>query len=325
MVSIIVPVYNVENYLDNCIRSIINLKTDIELVLVDDGSTDHSGALCDNWAAKDSRIKVIHQENQGLSAARNTGIQHSAGDHIMFVDSDDFLDLAETEALLTKLLPETEIILGLYRNYYPDEDRYEKESCEPLYKLAGPVSVDDFLAAIPADGQSCYMIACRFIVRRDFLLANELFFSSGIYHEDEEWTQRLLCCADSIFVTHHFFYQYRQARTGAITSTVKPKHIFDKFIILQKAQMLLQKQTVLSVKAQYIQSRMAALYLDNMLNLYILKGQEQVEGLKQLHEWYDRCASHMCGKIGKIVYICTRVFGLRFTCFLLGVMRKIVK
>ena len=90
-ISIIVPVYNVEKYLKRCIDSILNQSfTDFELILVDDGSTDNSGEIIDEYAIKDERIKVIHKENGGLSSARNVGIEYSKGNYIAFVDSDDW-------------------------------------------------------------------------------------------------------------------------------------------------------------------------------------------------------------------------------------------
>ena len=91
LISVIVPVYNVENYLDECIQSIVKQTfRDMEIILVDDGSTDSSGMLCDKWAKKDERIKVIHKQNGGLSSARNSGIDVAQGKYIIFVDSDDY-------------------------------------------------------------------------------------------------------------------------------------------------------------------------------------------------------------------------------------------
>ena len=80
LVSIVIPVYNVEKYLDACVESVLKLQSDWEAILVDDGSTDESGRLCDRWADKDSRISTVHQKNGGLSAARNTGIRNSQGE-----------------------------------------------------------------------------------------------------------------------------------------------------------------------------------------------------------------------------------------------------
>jgi glycosyltransferase involved in cell wall biosynthesis len=93
MISVVVPVYNAEKYLSECIESILNQKyKDIELILVDDGSPDSSGAICDEYAKKDSRVRVIHKINEGVSKARNTGAQHANGELLMYVDSDDTID-----------------------------------------------------------------------------------------------------------------------------------------------------------------------------------------------------------------------------------------
>ena len=92
LLSVVVPVYNVEKYLDRCIKSIINQTyKNLEIILVDDGSVDTSGKICDKYAFKDKRINVIHKENEGLSEARNTGVKLSKGNYITFVDSDDIL------------------------------------------------------------------------------------------------------------------------------------------------------------------------------------------------------------------------------------------
>ena len=104
LISVIVPVYNVESYVAECIESIQNQTyMNLEIILVDDGSKDMSGDICDQYAAYDERIKVIHQENGGLSAARNTGIEAANGDYISFVDSDDYIGLTLFEDMLQLL------------------------------------------------------------------------------------------------------------------------------------------------------------------------------------------------------------------------------
>lgn len=93
MITVVVPIYNVDNFLDHCIASIVGQTyRDLQIILVDDGSTDRSPKICDEWAKKDERIKVIHKENAGLGMARNTGIEHAVGEYICFVDSDDYID-----------------------------------------------------------------------------------------------------------------------------------------------------------------------------------------------------------------------------------------
>ena len=96
LISVIVPVYKVEKYLDQCINSIVNQTyRNLEVILVDDGSPDGCPQLCDAWAKKDSRISVIHKENQGIGMARNTGMDHASGAYICFFDSDDFISFVE--------------------------------------------------------------------------------------------------------------------------------------------------------------------------------------------------------------------------------------
>ena len=100
MISVIIPVYNVEDYLAECIDSVLGQSyTDYEIILVDDGATDSSGRMCDEYARKDSRIRVIHQENGGLSAARNTGLRAAWGKYIYFLDSDDYIAPSALEHL----------------------------------------------------------------------------------------------------------------------------------------------------------------------------------------------------------------------------------
>lgn len=101
LISVIVPVYKVEPYLDECVQSLVNQTyRNLEIILVDDGSPDNCPAMCDNWAKKDKRIKVIHKENGGLSSARNAGLDSASGDYVGFVDSDDFIESDMYEKLL---------------------------------------------------------------------------------------------------------------------------------------------------------------------------------------------------------------------------------
>ena len=105
LISVIVPVYNVEKYLDACVNSIVNQTyKELEIILVDDGSPDHSPEICDKWAKKDRRIKVIHQPNGGVSSARNAGLDSAKGDYIAFVDGDDYIDLDMYEILLREIV-----------------------------------------------------------------------------------------------------------------------------------------------------------------------------------------------------------------------------
>lgn len=118
LVSIIVPVFNVEKYLNRCIFSIVNQSYEhIEIIIIDDGSNDSSSSICDEWSKKDGRIKVIHQENQGLSSARNTGISCISGKYFIAVDSDDYLYLNAIEYLV-KAIEETSSDVAMFKFHY---------------------------------------------------------------------------------------------------------------------------------------------------------------------------------------------------------------
>jgi len=324
-ISIIIPVYNVEKYLRECVDSVRKLRIPIQIILIDDGSTDGSGDLCDVLAAEDGRIKVIHQKNGGLSAARNTGIRNSTGDYVMFLDSDDFLDAEAAEQLLKNLESKPDVLMGLYNNYYTQENRFEKEAGDAFLQQKGLLPVDQFLEMLPPDGRTCYMVAWRYVVYRDFLMQHELLFKTGIYHEDEEWTQRLLCCAETIFVSHHYFYQYRQAREGAITSTVKPKHIYDTFTIMEQTGRLLEKQEEGSTKALYLQQRRAQMFLSNMISVRILSGEDKKTVYRKLAQFRPLCQDYLCGTIGTCARISLQLLGIRATCSLLKAARRLVK
>lgn len=324
-VSIVIPVYNVYPYLQECVESVQKLKTNMQVILVDDGSTDNSGALCDELAAKDSRITVVHQSNGGLSAARNTGIRHSSGDYVMFLDSDDFFDPEATDQMLAHLRNDPDILMGLYQNYYTATQHCEKEDCQAFLRVEGLMPMEHFLETVPADGRSCYMTAWRFVIRWEFLVENELFFLPGIYHEDEEWTLRLLTRADTILVTHQYFYQYRQARAGAITSAVKPKHIWDTFAILEAANSLLEGLPEGSPKASYVRDRMAQMYLSNMISVRVLSGQDKKTAYRKLDQYKSVCADRMTGTIGNCAKLCQKLFGTRATCAALQLARRLVK
>lgn len=122
LISVIVPVYNVEKYLDKCIESIVNQTYQhIEIILVDDCSTDTSFEICNDWAKRDDRIVVIHKNNEGPGFARNTGIEHSKGEYIAFVDSDDLLNADAIEIMYDRIQhDESDIAIGNFVKLYPD-------------------------------------------------------------------------------------------------------------------------------------------------------------------------------------------------------------
>lgn len=127
LVSVVVPVYNVEKFLYRCVSSLLNQTyKNIEILLIDDGSKDSSGALCDEWATKDTRIKVVHKENQGLGMARNTGIEHASGDYICFCDSDDDIDPKTIQTCMAEMQKHDADVVNFGFNYINTENKITK-------------------------------------------------------------------------------------------------------------------------------------------------------------------------------------------------------
>ena len=213
--SIIVPVYGVEKYLHKCVDSLLNqglLRNEYEIILVDDGSPDRCPAICDEYAAKNENIKVVHRQNGGLSAARNSGLDVAVGKYVQFVDSDDYLEPKALETLVMKM--EDEKLDVLRFNYQNVNEKYEV--FDP-YK-AGKMFVDyrdevcggiEFLNN--RLGTACYV--WQFMFRRE--LISNCAFKEGIYLEDVEWTPRVLVKADRVTSTDNVVYNYL-IRKGSI-------------------------------------------------------------------------------------------------------------
>lgn len=243
--SIIVPIYNVAPYLRKCVDSLLAQDiSDYEIILVDDGSTDNSGTIADELTAypqplpkrRGVLMKVIHQENKGLSAARNTGIAVAQGEYIMFVDSDDYLQPNVLGVLMEQIERDNlDVLRFRYQNV--------RESGEAFVPHEGmKVDYNDY-SRVPTDGLSflnermgiqCY--AVQFILRSK--LCQEETFTPCIYFEDTDWTPRMLLRANRVASSELMVYNYLW-REGSITLSQKDiqkqrKQLHDKIDLLRK-------------------------------------------------------------------------------------------
>lgn len=217
--SVIVPVYKVEPYLRKCVDSLLQqdlADDEYEIILVDDGSPDGCGAICDDYAAQHAHVKVVHRPNGGLSAARNSGIEVAMGDYVIFVDSDDFVEPNVLKALVDRTIAEDLDVLRFdYRNVNESYEVFEpnKES-KPFVDYRGEVC-DGPTFLVERLGFGCY--AWQFVVRRELL--DRCHFTEGICFEDTDWTPRLLLQAKRITSTKLLVYNYLH-RQGSITQSI---------------------------------------------------------------------------------------------------------
>lgn len=219
-VSVIVPVYNVADYLRKCIESIIRqtLK-EIEIILIDDGATDASGRICDSYAARDSRIKVIHKSNGGLSVARNAGLDAASAPYIMFVDSDDYVEPNFCELPYRRAVETgADLVLFSFCKVLPDGRISKQESKFRSGFLSEFDALRFNFQFAPAIWLGCY--------RRE--LFDGIRFPAGKYHEDTGTKHRLIHAADRIFFAADHLYYYRSGRKGSIITTPETRNHIDR-------------------------------------------------------------------------------------------------
>ena len=212
LVSVIVPVYNVAPYLKRCIKSILNQSyAKLEVILVDDGSTDGSGKICDKLKETDNRIMVIHQANKGLSGARNTGIDNCHGQYVCFVDSDDYVH-PDYVRYLYDMCQNNDCEIGICYHYITEEDNYYKD-----VDLNSPIEVfsrEDIFDRFYTDMHGSIVIAWNKIYKRECI--GDIRYDVGLIHEDEATTFKFLYNAKMIAFGREVLYYY-YSRPDSIT------------------------------------------------------------------------------------------------------------
>ena len=224
-ISIIIPVYGVECYLNACVDSVLCQDyPDFEVILVDDGSPDRCGTICDEYARRDHRVKVIHKENGGASDARNCGIAQARGEYILFTDGDDFwADTRVLSRLASRVSQTTPDILNYsYQKYWEGNGKLTPYGSDVA---AMPVGVSRAEQYEYLTGKGLYIAsACNKMIRRELLL--KVPFRKGNLCEDIEWCAKLACHAECMDYIPEKFYIYRQ-REGSTRYTIRDQNCVD--------------------------------------------------------------------------------------------------
>lgn len=290
--SIIIPVYNVEKYINRCLDSIVTQKfQSYEIILVDDGSTDNSAHICDEYARDFNNIKVIHTDNGGPSKARNLGIDIATGEYITFTDSDDFWYGSDVLAHVQELIirnSKPDIIFSDIIKYYTSTDTYifpQPKSSE-IYNDKGKVDILKYLYYEHADLK---MSACQKFVKSH--IAKEIRFTNGLFSEDIEWSLRIYPFANSFCLNSNPYYCYRQLRPGS-RSTTPPVESFNSVIyILERHSDRFRKSTFnkdeRNIYLGYLAYQLCmGIYLINTLPIDIKKdGVKSLSNFKFLFEY----------------------------------------
>lgn len=213
LVSVIIPVYNVENYIDRCMESVLGQTyTNLEIIMIDDGSKDNSGKIIDAYAAKDSRISVVHKENGGQASARNLGVSKATGDYVCFVDSDDCIHEKFVETLLT-MCHDTgcDLAICTYEDFTGESTDWKRELPDASVKIETPLETLDAIFS-PRNVETIV------VWNKMYKLSNikNVKFTEGRIFEDEEVSARLIYASTKVARVEKPMYYYFQNNSGTM-------------------------------------------------------------------------------------------------------------
>lgn len=308
--SIIIPAYNVEKYLAECLDSV--LKQDngkLEIVLVDDGSTDTTWDLCRQYAEKYGCISAFTKENEGQSAARNYGLEKAKGQYVFFMDSDDCLTDGAIEKLFEKMENgENDIIIFLYKKledstgeifpcgYHLEEEKVENLTGEALLQYLITGRVYDWYPWL-------------LVIRRSHLMDNHLFFQKGVTFEDARWTPAVLLHASKVAYLDFPVYIYRSNRVGSTTSTFSEKNFVSKIGVLTFIEAFSEENHFSDVTKEKLFANVANLYVSTLFDAWSFDKEQRKKYLNVLKKYKfilaesARTYHHLLYKLWSIVGI----------------------
>lgn len=276
--SIIVPVYNVEKYLTDTINSVLKQDfKDFELILINDGSKDHSKEICLTYAKQDTRIKLIDKENEGVSIARNTGLKEARGEYILFLDSDDFL----TDGLLAKLKtyidnnPHFDLLIGNY-NILLNEQVLSYENIKN-FNLDDNQPAIIFMENIIKSKNDLPRSIWRCLYKREVIEKNEIIFNAKLSSaEDTDLLMHYFLASKRVSYVDIPFINYRIFREGSITSKVTFKNIYDQLVVYSKYYYIFRNEINNKIIYQYF----ANLFANAISSIHHLTNKEEIEKIK---------------------------------------------
>ena len=317
--SIVIPVYNTVRELERCVNSITMQKySDFEVILVDDGSTDGSGELCDRLSGQDGRIRTIHKQNGGCSEARNTGIRAAQGEYLMFVDSDDMWDdenaLGDLAAIIAEQKQVDVVCFGVA--IYNEDGSLVKIRKPTLPEAQSPDKADLLKHLIYTN--QYFSTSYVKVLKRDYFLENNLFFVKGLLSEDIEWSARVLIHSGSLAIYPSAFYKRIQRSEGSITSAIGKKNIMDILSSIESGIVYAEQHSE--------NERLLALYREYWAYQYamliglapVMKEDADFEAVMLRMEKLAWLLKYDNVRKVKLVRICKKVFGLLLTSELLS-------
>jgi glycosyltransferase involved in cell wall biosynthesis len=229
LISVIVPLYNVEQYLEECIKSIIEQTyKNWELILVDDGSTDNSGNICDTWATYDSRIIIIHSKNGGVAKARNIGIDKAKGDFIIFCDSDDMYTNQSFEKMISYQEESgADVVIGQFEAFF-DNPNVKNDLLIAPTDIEGEWGINEFYSIYASMFPYQAMFVWTKLISRK-IFDNGVRFIENVTYEDSRMMPQVYAQSKKVKITKDMYYMYRQRSGSIIHSVPKCDSFMDLF------------------------------------------------------------------------------------------------
>lgn len=284
-ISVVIPVYNVEKYLSECLDSVVNQTyKNLQIILVDDGSTDFSGKICDVYAEKDNRITVVHQKNAGAGAAKNTGLDLVKGEYFSIIDSDDYIELDMYEKMVNSLEKyNVDIVQCLFRNVFVNDSFDRKYKIKRNYPKV--LTSKRFLKEYLYDWK--YAIFWNKLFKSSLL--KEIRFPVGRKIDDEFFTYKLVCNAKKVVNIDNILYNYRMRKTSVMNENDTDRFIYDRIDCFVE-------------RYDYIRKKYPSLDKKYLTKLYdsLLYYKTQVNNTEKLEKYISKIQKPKINKIDKI-------------------------
>ena len=318
--SIILPIYNVEKYLSECIESILKQTfTDYEVILVDDGSTDQSGAICDEYVARNPQFQVIHKKNGGLSEARNFGIARAIGQYIICIDSDDYIIPKSFLSDIHQCATSSEVdIIQYWFQKFMDGQAVNVPRSTPLATLVHLKEEDEILSGL-VQKDAFTATAWSKAVRREILIRSGVEFKVGLTGEDNDWYLNLLVnnpC--KIVLLSKICIAYRQ-RKGSISHTNKLKNLTDYLDVMKEYAEKIPNAPITNQKKTALLGTMAKYYVHLLIGYMECKDPRKAEYKEQIKK-LNWLLNFSLGRRAKFVHISYRFAGFDITILLLKII-----
>lgn len=248
LVSIIIPVYKVEEYLNKCVESIVGQTySNLEIILVDDGSPDLCPKKCDEWAKKDARIKVVHKVNGGVGYARNSGIEISTGDYIMFVDSDDYLPCDAIEKMLKRIVCDnSDMVIGKLHKVYPNGDQIPQQHYSTVDLVINKEEAFRMLGSLE---RPFSIYAWGKLYKKSIF--DHVRFTRLTTAEDVYAMPSIIDRCEKISILSDVVYYYFQRDTSIVHTVTKEKHIDNIKVCVYVARFLLDRNFIKEARLYY--------------------------------------------------------------------------